>query len=251
MINLSNRLNIFLIFWVLMSGQAYATVDESNQPDLLINSIRGAYNNLDGVKFLVSKVDYFEDYAYFCGVPLFKDGSPFKQNEFIAVYDMLMKRTAQGKWKPFANFNSFSPELDKVSCYLSKPIKNSLPKISEIDSCISIDKGATERKDILEAMREEKDQRFLVTRLCKTSTLAYFCGARVDKETGGYYGTDGAIKVFDIILKKNPKGQWSKVVDLGLFAMKPNEIKCQFGNEGVLLPSEVLQDAASKIKYNE
>lgn len=242
----------FVFIFIFPASVVLASTSKDDLQQSLISSVRDNYGELKDAQVLVKKIEYFEDYAYFCGIGLDSAGNPINSQYFVAVYDMLMRRSGDGKWKQIANFNSFTLPSAKITCHLSEGIKSFLPKMSRPgDACISVDKGTAERMNILDALREVKDQRFLVTRLCKTSSMAYFCGASLDKKTGFIIGTDNAIDVSDVIFRKNAYGQWSKVVDLGKFALSPDTITCLFGNEGVFLGSDILQDVANKLKDDD
>ncbi|OMQ21475.1 hypothetical protein [Serratia oryzae] len=240
---------IYLVIFFLLDGGVFANTSNDAFRDSLINSIKNNYNELQDVNLVVKKIEYLDNYGYFCGIGLDSTGSPLNSNYFVAVYDMLMQRSSDGQWKQIVNFNSFSPPNAKVTCYLSEGIKSFLPKISQLDDvCISINKNGPERKNILDAIRMEKEQSFVVTRLCKTTNMAYFCGASLDKKTGFIDRTGNVIDIYNVILRKNPDGRWTKVVSLGNFALALDNITCLFGNESVILQSAILQDAASKLK---
>lgn len=239
----------FIIIYISMSGKSLATNDKDVTHNSLINAVRSNYENLNNVNFSVHKALYFKDYAYFCGVPQYDNGDYFEMNNFVTVYDMLLKRSDDDNWKEIANFNSFSSKNTKVTCHLSGELESLLSEIKKTnDICLPVDKGIPERKSILDAIREDKDQQFVVTRLCKTSSIAYFCGTSLDKNSAVINGTGNAIDVNDVILIKDNNGKWNKIVDFGIFTMKVNDIKCHFGNSSVVLPHFVLQDAAKKLK---
>lgn len=240
---------LLIMIYTFIAGSALATTDNNYQGNSLINAVRNNYNNSGSVNFSVVKTEYFDSYAYFCGIPLYDNGDYFKNNEFTSVYDMLMQRSDEGSWKQIANFNHFASNNTKSVCHLSGGIEKLLSELNNSnDFCKSVGKGTPERKNILDAVRDTKNQQLIVTRLCKTSSIAYFCGVSLDEKTGFINRTDNAIDVNDVILMKNSDGKWNKIVDLGLFAIKVKDVKCYFGNEGVSLQNYVLQDAANKLK---
>jgi hypothetical protein len=235
-----------------LDGGAFANTKNDVFRDSLINSVKSNYNELQGAKLVVKKIEHFDNYGYFCGIGLDSTGSPLNSNYFVAVYDMLMQRSSDGKWKQIVNFNSFSPPNAEVTCYLSEGIRSFLPKVSQLDDvCISVNNEGPERKSILDAIRMEKEQSFVVARLCKTSTMAYFCGASLDKKTGFIDRTGNAIDIYNVILRKKPDGKWTKVISLGSFALALDNITCLFGNKSVILQSTTLQDTANKLKDDE
>jgi len=236
---------------LIVANISLADANKNDLKEKLINAVRDNYNELKDATLETKKIDYSGDYAYFCGIGLDSTGKPINTNNFIPVYDILMHRSENGFWKQVESFSSFSTSSKNIECHIKDKLSDFLLKIDKVDdSCISVDKGKDERKKILNAIREDKEQKFLVTRLCKTSSMAYFCGASQDKNSDFIGKTNGAIDVSDIILMKKKNGQWKKIVELGSFSSSFKNITCFFGKESSLLENSILQDAVDKIGNN-
>ncbi|MGP9437658.1 hypothetical protein ACT3RR_19735 [Ewingella sp. AOP8-B2-18] len=237
---------------LIVANISLADANKNVLKEQLINAVRNNYNELKDATLEIKKIDYSGDYAYFCGVGLDSTGKPINTNNFIPVYDILMHRSENGVWKQVENFNSFSTLRKKIECRINEKLSNFLLKVDmEDDSCISVDKGNDERKNILNVIREDKEQKLLVTRLCKTSSIAYFCGASQDKNSNFISKTNGAINVSDIILTKKMNGKWEKIVEFGSFSSSFEDITCFFGKESSLLENRTLQDAVDKLGNND
>lgn len=233
------------IFLLILFCSSVVASDEK----LVIDHVKYNYNYLDDTKFKVKKTDRFKDYYYFCGFAVDGSHNPIKRDGLVEVYDLLMKREGGNKLKEIANFNSFSNE-GEGSCFLKGGINDFMIKMDvQNNKCTKVENGDSERKSILDAVRIGH-KKFIVKRLCSSLQFAYFCGIAQD-ENGFLIGTDEAIDVYDVILKKNTGGNWIPVKDFGGFSMNLNDVKCHFGQEGTVLEKITLENAADHFIENK
>lgn len=229
------------IFLISITSYSFANTKTAELRTSLLNSVRSNYPYLEGTKFKVNKIEYFKNYAYICSTAVDMTGDAVKRDALYEVYDMLMQTGPDNKWNEIANFNSFS-STEKPNCHLNNGIEDFLSKESNTpEKCNELDTDNSVRKEILNTLRTTNNEKFLTTRVCASSKTAYYCGTRQDKD-GLTQGTDEAIVVDDMILRKKADGTWGEMVQLGLFATSSTSIQCHFGAPGVILTDATLQN---------
>ena len=219
-----------------------SSISNASTEKAFFDSIKINYNYLENTTLKPNKIEHVGKYSYFCGIAVDNDGSPVKRDDLVETYDLIMSKESNGQWKEIANFNSFSLS-ERFECHLSISIENYLSKnLPSRNNCQPIEKKSSERKSILNAIRGNSTDKFIVERLCSSSNIAYFCGASINSE-GFINKTGSAIDTYDVILKKINRS-WVVVKDLGVFAQSLDDIKCHFGRSDVILESNVLDKAA-------
>ncbi|EAQ4906415.1 hypothetical protein FCJ48_18265 [Salmonella enterica] len=236
---IDNKLLFGIPFLSLFSFSLHA--DQQLQKSLL-DAVRSKCEYLSEAQLITISLMFQNDFAYFCGTASSSDGEPVERNELLEVYDMVMLND-NGKWTEVANFNSLA-KRGSVTCHLKNAddMENIIKEKSNTDkSCSEPDKNNPERKSILDAIRTDPKEKFIVKRICTTPKVAYFCGAKIDKD-GSVMKTGNAVDVFDFILEKGKDNRWHGTDNLGLFAKDVNSIKCYFGNNDVILNENTLVD---------
>lgn len=149
------------------------------------------------------KSNQFDHYLYYCGIAYDNKMNPIKTDSFIEVYDIIASKNQDGTLNEIANFNSFS-STEEYKCHIHGTLADFIPKLNlSKDYCENISSTDTERKEILDGIRGSLRDKFIVKRLCASSSFAYFCGLSQDSQ-GYVNNTNGALDVNDIILKKTP-----------------------------------------------
>ncbi|KFC04431.1 hypothetical protein GTGU_03153 [Trabulsiella guamensis ATCC 49490] len=226
----------------LFSLSAIASIDES-----ALRYIKNKYSYLEHAKLSIEIMENYKNYTYFCGVAVDQEGDLVASDGKVEVYDMIIRKDENDGWKDVANFNSFST-FENIECRLnSGRLKNFiLTPINENQVCKDLTKKDPERMAILNTLRVGVYDKFVVKRLCATSSFAYFCGAAQDAD-GYLIGTDEALDVQDVILKKDVKHKWQQVKDFGSLASSLKKINCHFDNKG-LLENSTLEKAYETFK---
>ncbi|MFW0764839.1 hypothetical protein ACN0IV_03220 [Trabulsiella odontotermitis] len=216
------------ILLYLFSLSAIASIDES-----ALRYIKNKYSYLDHAKLSIEIMETYKDYTYFCGMAVDQEGDLVASDGKVEVYDMVIKKDKNGGWKDVANFNSFST-FENIACRLNNGLKNFvLEPVDENLVCKELTKKDPERAAILNVLRVGVYNKFVVKRLCATSSFAYFCGAAQDAD-GYLIGTDEALDFLDIIFKKSSDGRWQKIKGFGSLVTSIKNTNCHFDNKGLL-----------------
>lgn len=230
----------FMLFLFSCNSVSSQAVTDAMRNDSLLNAIKDSYDYLDNTSFTVRKLEFNGRLGYFCGAAKYNNNGLVKKDGYIMVFDVLMELNKSKKWEQKMNFNSFSLSSDFL-CHFESGMVNKFSKINDSTKfCLDVFKSNPHRKELLDVIRGNSEDKFIVKRICSTSNFAYFCGVRMDSD--GYIEKTGkVIDAYDVIFKKN-ENEWEQAVDLGLFSKAVNDVKCYFGSDGVMLNESTLEN---------
>lgn len=204
---------------------------------IILDQMRANIGYPTDIQFMVKELDVSGPQAYFCATAKTNDGSgTVKINGQTVVYDRELQQSAEGFWTTVANYDSYVDSPTQAQCH------NTIQDEPAANGCQSVGLYDQERKPLLDAVRrgyqgDIAQPRFVVSHLCMTGQMAYFCGRLEGEESPERQG----MNYYDAILGKDAKAEWQ-----ALLVESKSVEQCNFSGPASAITEQKLLDAVKQ-----
>ncbi|HGM5492787.1 TPA: hypothetical protein ACKP1B_004493 [Serratia fonticola] len=229
----------YALLLVLLSPYVQGQTLDASDPlrRVILDQMRANVGYPTDIQFVVKQLSVSGSHAYFCATARTNDGNgSAKINGKTVVYDRELQQSAEGFWTTVSNFDSYVDSPAQAQCHSTTQDE---PTAS---GCQNVGLYDAERKPLLDAVRRSypghiAQPRFVVSHLCTTGKMAYFCGRLEGEESQERQG----MNYYDVIMAKNDKAEWqSQVVEV-----KAVE-KCTFSGPASAITEHKLLEAVNQ-----
>lgn len=229
----------YALLLVLLSSYVHGQTLDANDPlrRVILDQMRANIGYPTDIQFVVKQLSVSGSQAYFCATAKTNDGSgSAKINGKTVVYDRQLQQSAEGFWTTVSNFDSYVDSPSQAQCHST--IQDE-PAVSE---CQNVGLYDAERKPLLDAVRRSyqgdiAQPRFVVSHLCTTGKMAYFCGRLEGEESQERQG----MNYYDAIMAKNAKVEWQ-----ALMVESKTVEKCNFSGPASAITEQKLLEAVNQ-----
>ncbi len=229
-----------VLLMALLSQSVHGQTLDASDPlrRIILDQMRDNVSYPTDIKFVVKQLEVVGSRAYFCATARTNDGSgTVKINGKTVVYDRELQRSAEGFWTTVANFDSYVDAPAQAQCH------NADQYGATAQGCQNIGPYDPERKILLDVVRrhyqgELAQPRFVVSHLCSTGRMAYFCGRLEGKEKGERQGMND----YDVIMAKDANAEWQALV-----VESQTVEKCSFSGPASSITEQKLLDAVNQL----
>jgi hypothetical protein len=229
----------YALLLVLLSPYAQGQTLDASDPlrRIILDQMRANIGYPTDIQFVVKQLSVSGSQAYFCATAKTNDGSgSAKINGKTVVYDRQLQQSAEGFWTTVSNFDSYVDSPAQAQCHSTiedEPVAGGCQNVGLYDE---------ERKPLLDAVRRSyqgdiAQPRFVVSHLCTTDKLAYFCGRLEGEESKERQG----MNYYDAIMAKNAKAEWQ-----ALMVESKTVEKCNFSGPASAITEQKLLEAVDQ-----
>lgn len=225
---------LLLLLSPYVQGQTLVASDPLRR--IILDQMRANIAYPTDIQFVVKQLSVSGSQAYFCATARTNDGSgSVKINGKTVVYDRQLQQSAEGFWTTVSNFDSYVDSPAQAQCH------STIQDEPAASGCQNVGLYDEERKPLLDAVRRSypgnmAQPRFVVSHLCTTGKMAYFCGRLEGEESPERQG----MNYYDVILAKHDRWQALSVESKAVE-------KCNFSGPASAITEQNLLDAASEL----
>ncbi|AKG69416.1 hypothetical protein WN53_10045 [Serratia fonticola] len=229
----------YALLLVLLSPYVQGQTLDANDPlrRVILDQMRANIGYPTDIQFVVKQLSVSGSQAYFCATAKTNDGSgSAKINGKTVVYDRELQLSAEGFWTTVSNFDSYVDSPAQAQCY------STIQDEPAASGCQNVGLYDAERKPLLDAVRRSyqgaiAQPRFVVSHLCTTGKMAYFCGRLEGEEGQDRQG----MNYYDAIMAKDAKAEWQ-----ALMVESKTVEKCNFSGPAAAITEQKLLAAVKQ-----
>ncbi|MFV8905267.1 hypothetical protein ABQ333_08470 [Serratia fonticola] len=229
----------YALLLVLLSPYVQGQTLDANDPlrRVILDQMRANISYPTDIQFVVKQLSVSGSQAYFCATAKTNDGSGnAKINGKTVVYDRELQQSAEGFWTTVSNFDSYVDSPAQAQCH------STLQDEPAASGCQNVGLYDAERKPLLDAVRRSyqgaiTQPRFVVSHLCTTGKMAYFCGRLEGEESQDRQG----MNYYDAIMAKDGKAEWQ-----ALMVESKTVEKCNFSGPAAAITEQKLLEAVNQ-----
>ncbi|MFV8986779.1 hypothetical protein [Serratia fonticola] len=217
--------------------QAQTLVASDPLRRIILDQMRANIAYPTDIQFVVKQLSVSGSQAYFCATARTNDGSgSVKINGKTVVYDRQLQQSAEGFWTTVSNFDSYVDSPAQAQCH------STIQDEPAASGCQNVGLYDAERKPLLDALRRSyqgaiAQPRFVVSHLCTTGKMAYFCGRLEGEESQDRQGMND----YDAIMAKDGKAEWQ-----ALMVESKTVEKCNFSGPASAITEQKLLEAVNQ-----
>lgn len=229
----------YALLLVLLSPYVQGQTLDANDPlrRVILDQMRANIGYPTDIQFVVKQLSVSGSQAYFCATAKTNDGSgSAKINGKTVVYDRELQQSAEGFWTTVSNFDSYVDSPAQAQCH------STIQDEPAASGCQNVGLYDAERKPLLDAVRRSYQgaivqPRFVVSHLCATGKMAYFCGRLEGEESQDRQG----MNYYDAVMAKDAKAEWQAL----MLESKTVE-KCNFSGPASAITEQKLLEAVNQ-----
>ncbi|CAI1676103.1 hypothetical protein [Serratia fonticola] len=229
----------YALLLVLLSPYVQGQTLDANDPlrRVILDQMRANIGYPTDIQFVVKQLSVSGSQAYFCATAKTNDGSgSAKINGKTVVYDRELQMSAEGFWTTVSNFDSYVDSPAQAQCH------STIQDEPAASGCQNVGLYDAERKPLLDAVRRSyqgaiAQPRFVVSHLCTTGKMAYFCGRLEGEESQDRQG----MNYYDAIMAKDAKAEWQ-----ALMVESKTVEKCNFSGPAAAITEQKLLAAVKQ-----
>lgn len=229
----------YALLLVLLSPYVQGQTLDANDPlrRVILDQMRANIGYPTDIQFVVKQLSVSGSQAYFCATAKTNDGSgSAKINGKTVVYDRELQQSAEGFWTTVSNFDSYIDSPAQAQCH------SAIQDEPAASGCQNVGLYDAERKPLLDAVRRSyqgaiAQPRFVVSHLCTTGKMAYFCGRLEGEESQDRQG----MNYYDAIMAKDAKAEWQ-----ALMVESKTVEKCNFSGPAAAITEQKLLAAVKQ-----